>query len=181
MILYFLGAMMISWSNNSSFKSIGLSLISNIRAKLWEIFWTQNGVLGQIGFITPEAKIGDILNVSCGSTPTTKKPDFYNGIIQWVVSGDLNRGIISETSEKITTEAVNHARLKLYPKGTFVIAIIGLEAIETQGNCGILDMDSTISQSCMAFLKLNESPEISTSNIVLIISYWFYDWLPNSF
>lgn len=41
--------------------------------------------------------------------------------------------------------------MKIYPKGTFVIAIIGLEATGTRGKCGILGMDATISQSCAAF------------------------------
>ena len=44
------------------------------------------------------------------------------------------------------------SRLKLFPKGTFVIAIYGLEAAGTRGKCGILGQDSTINQACMAFV-----------------------------
>ena len=101
-------------------------------------------------------EIGDILNASSGGTPITKKPEFYNGNIPWVTSTDLNRGRISHTTEKITPEAVEETRLKIYPKGTFVIATYGLEAEETRGKCGLLDIDAAINQACLAFEKSNK-------------------------
>lgn len=42
------------------------------------------------------------------------------------------------------------------PKGTLLIAITGLEAPGTRGNCGIIDFDTTINQSCMALIPVGE-------------------------
>lgn len=97
--------------------------------------------------------IGKEFKFSSGSTPTRQNPKFFQGNIAWVTSSDLNRKIITETLEKITLDAVTEARLKIYPKGTFVIAIYGLEAIGTRGRCGILGIDATLNQACLAFHK----------------------------
>lgn len=79
-------------------------------------------------------------------------PSFWNGDINWLTSGELNRGIVTRTIEKITDKGLRDANLKLVPKGTFVIAITGLEASGTRGNCAILGIDSTLNQSCMAII-----------------------------
>lgn len=85
-----------------------------------------------------------------GQTPSRYNKDFWNGTINWLSSGELNRGIVNETAEKITSAGMSSAHLKMIPKGTFLMAITGLEARGTRGNCAILNVDSTINQSCMA-------------------------------
>ena len=63
---------------------------------------------------------------------------------------------MTNTIEKITEEGQKASRLRIIPKGTLVIAIMGLEAAGTRGNCGILGIDTTINQACMALIA-NES------------------------
>ena len=94
----------------------------------------------------------EISQLKTGSTPSRARPDYFNGNIPWVTSTDLNRGLITKTLENISKEAKEKTRLKIIPKGTFVIATYGLEAAGTRGKCGILNMDATINQACMAFL-----------------------------
>ena len=71
-------------------------------------------------------------------------------------SGELNRGIVKNSIEKITNAGKKSAHLRVVPKGTFVMAITGLEAPGTRGNCAILGFDTTLNQSCMA-LSPNEN------------------------
>jgi type I restriction enzyme, S subunit len=96
-------------------------------------------------------KLGDVLeSLYNGQTPSRNKKEFWNGDINWLTSGELNRSTVNSATEKITELGQKDANLKVVPKNTFVIAITGLEAAGTRGNCGILGIDTTLNQSCMA-------------------------------
>lgn len=105
------------------------------------------------GFTEPweQRKLGDVLDdLYNGQTPSRFRDDYWNGEISWLSSGELNRGIVNFSLEKITKEGKESANLRVVPKGTFVMSITGLEAVGTRGNCAILGFDTTINQSCMA-------------------------------
>lgn len=96
-------------------------------------------------------KLGDVIDgLYNGQTPSRFRDDFWNGNINWLSSGELNRSIVKSASEKITEAGQADANLRIVPKNTFVMAITGLEATGTRGNCGILGIDTTLNQSCMA-------------------------------
>lgn len=100
-----------------------------------------------------EKRLGDVCDqFYAGQTPKSTNRDFYNGDIPWLSSGDLNRGIICETEKKITEAGRKNANLKIMPKGTFVIAVFGLEADQVCGNCGILGIQATVNQACMCIM-----------------------------
>ncbi len=86
------------------------------------------------------AKIGS------GTTPKSGDPKYYEaGEFNWLQTGDLNDGIINETSKKITKEALNeYSTLREYEKGSLVIAMYGA----TIGRCGILNVNTTTNQAC---------------------------------
>lgn len=87
-----------------------------------------------------------------GKTPYRQNKAYWGGNVNWLTSGDLNRDVVTNTIEKITEEGQKASRLRIIPKGTLVIAIMGLEAASTRGNCGILGIDTTINQACMALI-----------------------------
>lgn len=95
--------------------------------------------------------LGKHTNPESGSTPSKKILEYYAGTIPWVTTVDLNYGWIMKPTEHITEEAVKSAHLTIHPQGTFLIAITGLEAAGTRGRCGILGIEATTSQSCVAF------------------------------
>jgi type I restriction enzyme, S subunit len=98
-------------------------------------------------------KLGDVLeSLYNGQTPSRNKKEFWNGDINWLTSGELNRSTVNSATEKITELGQKDANLKVVPKNTFVISITGLEAAGTRGNCGILGIDTTLNQSCMALI-----------------------------
>ena len=95
--------------------------------------------------------MGDVIeNMYNGQTPSRFNDNNWGGDINWLSSGELTRGIVNVTIEKITAQGQKDANLKIVPKGTFVMAITGLEAAGTRGNCAILGIDTTLNQSCMA-------------------------------
>lgn len=108
-----------------------------------------------------------ITGFSSGMTPYRGRPEYYKGDIRWITSGELNYNIITDTEEKITKEAVIKTNLKILSKGTFLMAITGLEAEGTRGSCGIVGVEATTNQSCMALYPI--SGEITTDYL-----YHFY-------
>ena len=93
---------------------------------------------------------------SSGATPYRGRPEYYKGNIKWITSGELNYNVITDTIEKITDHAVRNTNLKIHPKGTFLMAITGLEAEGTRGSCGIVGAEATTNQSCMALFPTKE-------------------------
>lgn len=111
--------------------------------------------------------IGENFRLSSGLTPSTKeKAYFNNGIIPWINSGELKNKYISFTENKLTLDAVKKHNLTIYPMDTMLIAIYGLEAAGVRGKASITKMDSTISQSCMAFNSLG--------NVLTQFMYYVY-------
>lgn len=109
-----------------------------------------------------QRKLGELLqDLYNGQTPSRFNKQFWGGNINWLTSGELNRGIVEQTLEKITEKGRKKAHLQIVPKGTFVIAITGLEAEGTRGNCAIVNINTALNQSCMALFpdenKLNIS------------------------
>ena len=104
-----------------------------------------------------QCKLGEILShLYNGQTPSRNVKNYWNGDIPWLTSGELNHGIVNNTLETISESGKKSANLRLIPSGTIVIAITGLEAPGTRGNCAILGINTTVNQSVMAlFVKNN--------------------------
>ena len=92
-------------------------------------------------------KLGNIGEWKAGSTPSKSNMDYYkNGSIPWLLTGDLNDGIIEEIPNKITEKALNETSVKLNPSGSILIAMYGA----TIGKLGILTFPATTNQACCA-------------------------------
>ncbi|GCE15105.1 restriction endonuclease subunit S [Tengunoibacter tsumagoiensis] len=117
-----------------------------------------------------EAKtFGEVMTgFTSGATPSRTHPEFFKGDIRWITSRELGYNVINDTIEKISVEAVFKTNLKLLPKGTFLIAITGMEAEGTRGRCGIVGEEATTNQHCMALFP---SKELNTS---YLFHYYMY-------
>ncbi len=100
--------------------------------------------------------------IGSGTTPEAGKTDYYEeGTINWINTGDLNDGDIFECEKQITQEAFDkHSVLKIYPKGTVLIALYGA----TIGKTGILQIEGATNQACCAL----------ADSIYLIPRFTFY-------
>lgn len=104
-----------------------------------------------------QRKLGDVIaSLYNGQTPSRFDKANWEGDIPWLTSGELNRGVVNHSIEKITQQGRDDANLKIVPKGTVVIAITGLEAAGTRGNCAKLGFNTTLNQSCMAIYPKSE-------------------------
>lgn len=89
-------------------------------------------------------KMENIAKWGSGGTPSRKIPEYYNGDIPWIKTGELNDDYIFETEEHITEEAISHSSAKLFPVNTVAIAMYGA----TIGKVGILGIAATTNQAC---------------------------------
>ena len=100
--------------------------------------------------------LGECFEMYSGNTPSRMNKEHFDGVINWITSGELKSHYIAETKEKISEEAAERNNLRMLPIGTFVIAIYGLEAVGVRATGSITTQISTISQACMAFLPKSE-------------------------
>lgn len=108
--------------------------------------------------------------IGSGTTPQSGNLSYYdNGTINWVCTGDLNDDLVETTEHKVTKAAFEkHSALKLFPKGTLLIAMYGA----TIGKTGILNFDACTNQACCA---LGDSDVLLTK----FVYYWFFVNRPN--
>ncbi len=93
-------------------------------------------------------RIGAIGAVCNGSTPSRKQPEFWDGTIPWVSSGEVRNNLISETRERITKAGYEGSSVRLLPRGSVLIAMIGEG--KTRGQTAILNIEATINQNVAA-------------------------------
>lgn len=123
--------------------------------------------LGKIPEEWDYGKFEDYLDkFSAGATPYRGIASNFIGTIPWVSSGELNYNYITDTREHISQDAQKSTHLTLHPKGTFLIAITGLEAAGTRGRCAFIETPATTNQSCLAIY--------STKKMIVEYLFWFY-------
>ena len=81
-----------------------------------------------------------------GATPSKGNPDYYNGNILWLRTGELNNDIVYDTEIKITEKALKECSLRLNKVGDVMIAMYGA----TIGKVAIVGKEMTTNQACCA-------------------------------
>lgn len=94
--------------------------------------------------------IGAVSRVTNGSTPSRKVPEFWNGTIPWISSGEVKNNIINSTNECISQKGFDNSSVKMLPKGTVLIAMIGEG--KTRGQSSVLNIQATINQNIAAVI-----------------------------
>lgn len=92
---------------------------------------------------TREVAIADFCETGAGSTPSRAVPEYFNGNVPWVKSGELRDGILTVTEEKVSDSGIRAARLRTVPKGSLLIAMYGA----TVGRTALLGVDATTNQA----------------------------------
>ncbi len=116
-------------------------------------------------FKYPMVKIKDICLLGSGGTPSRSCPQYYNGNIPWIKTGEVLNEEILETKEHITEDAIANSSAKLYPKGSLIIAMYGQG--ETRGRTAKLGIDATTNQACAVLHDIDNS-------IVSTDYLWYY-------
>lgn len=107
-------------------------------------------------------KLGEVCHTTSGGTPNRGNSKYYEGNIPWVKSGELDKGLITETEEKISEEGLKSSSAKIFPKGTLLIALygatigklafLGVDAATNQAICGIFENEKVNSKFLYYFL-----------------------------
>jgi type I restriction enzyme S subunit len=118
--------------------------------------------------------IRDVATTTSGGTPSRRNAEYFEGHIPWLKSGELNDGLVCDSEEHITKEALENSSAKLFPEGTLLVALYGA----TTGKTGILGIEAATNQAICAVM-----PKGSIDRDYL---YWFFrmkrqDFLTNSY
>lgn len=94
-------------------------------------------------------KLSEIANVGTGSTPLRSNASFYAASgTPWVTSAATGKPFVTAADQFVTKAAIAAHRLKIYPKGTLLVAMYGEG--KTRGQVAELAIEATINQACAA-------------------------------
>lgn len=91
-------------------------------------------------------RVGNVGSWSSGATPSRQHPEYYDGNIPWLKTGDLNDGDITDIPENVGEIALKKTSLRVNPIGSVLMAMYGA----TIGKLGILRIEATTNQACCA-------------------------------
>ncbi|MDE1818668.1 MAG: restriction endonuclease subunit S [Thaumarchaeota archaeon] len=116
-------------------------------------------------------KLHEIAEIGQGGTPSRAKPDYWNGSIPWLRSGEILNNHITESREKITESGLKNSSTQLCPKGTILMAMTGQGL--TRGRTALLEIDACANQSCAHMI--NKTKDVITEFLWLFLQsrYWF--------
>jgi Restriction endonuclease S subunits len=112
---------------------------------------TPKDISDEIPFEIPETwtwtRMGNIGSWGAGATPAKGNPAFYkDGEIPWLVTGELNNSVVTETKIKVSKLALQKCSLRLCQPGDVLIAMYGA----TIGKLAIAGIELTTNQACCA-------------------------------
>ena len=123
--------------------------------------------------------LDDIAIWGSGGTPSRKTPEFYNGSIPWIKTGELGPKTIKSAEEHITENAIEKSSAKVFPKGSVGIAMYGA-TIGKLIRYGVLMLqpikhvplpDRTISRSATNFFTISFFPKSKALSILAKVEH----------
>lgn len=116
-----------------------------------------------------EYKLSECCKIGSGGTPSRKHPEYYEGNIPWIKTGEIDWNEIYDSEEKITQDAIDNSSAKLYDEGAVLVAMYGMGV--TRGRASIL-MNKAATNQAVCVLQ----PYDSLSNRFLFYffmnNYW---------
>ena len=97
-----------------------------------------------------KVRMGDVFVVEVGATPSRREPEYWNGDVAWVSSGEVRFNVIHKTLECITQSGLNNTSTNVQPIGTIMLAMIGEG--KTRGQAAILNVPAAHNQNTAAIL-----------------------------
>lgn len=111
----------------------------------------------EIGLV-PESwevvRLGEFCALGTGTTPSTARPDYYNGDVPFVKTTHIVNNRIKKSETHVSKQAVNDCSLKLYSPGTVLMAMYGQG--KTRCQVALLDISAATSQNAAAIQPSEE-------------------------
>lgn len=93
---------------------------------------------------TPEIKY--LVRIASGGTPDRNHPEYWNGNVPWIKTGELQNDIIISAEEYITDEGLNNSSAQIFDVDTILVAMYGQG--KTRGMTGLLKIPASTNQAC---------------------------------
>jgi type I restriction enzyme S subunit len=108
--------------------------------------------------------LGKIGNWGSGGTPLSSRSEYYGGEIPWLITEDLNDGLVAKSKRTITKLGLDNSSAVLLEPGTLLIAMYG-----SIGKLGITAIECATNQA-IAFCKCN-SKLVDTKYVFYYLLY----------
>lgn len=97
------------------------------------------------------SRLGNLcFRVSSGGTPLRSISEYYeNGTVPWLKTGEVKKGLIYNTEEKITENGLENSSAKLISANSVIVAMYGDG--DTAGNVAINKISLATNQACCNF------------------------------
>lgn len=123
----------------------------------------------------PLVKISDFCLTGSGGTPSREIPEYYQGDIPWIKSGDLRENIVTSATEFISSEAIQKSSAKIVSSGAILVAmygatvgrmaLLGIDAATNQAVCNIIPDASRADTKYVYYALLSKVPDFLRSAI----------------
>ncbi len=111
---------------------------------------TKNTEIGEMPDSWKMVELGDVCEISTGTTPATKNKDYYVGITPFIKTTDILNNRIVAGRTFVSDDAMKRYNLKKYPVGTLFLAMYGQG--KTRGQISILGIEASTSQNAAAIV-----------------------------
>lgn len=150
---------LISIDKKISYISLKVSSLEQMKKGLMQQIFSQklrfkddNGISFQTW---KEQPINEFAKCFTGATPSTKVPEYWhNGTINWMSSGEVNKGLVYSTERKISQAGFDHSSVHIVKPKTVVIALAGQG--KTRGSVALVMTELCTNQS-LAAIETNNS------------------------
>lgn len=105
--------------------------------------------IAEYGAEIAKTPLSAIAQIGTGSTPLRSNGGYYSPVgAPWITSAATAHDVVTNATEFVTPKAIAEHRLKLYPRGTLLVAMYGEG--KTRGQVSELGIEATINQACAA-------------------------------
>lgn len=92
--------------------------------------------------------LGDVTSLSTGTTPSTKRLEYYQGDVPFIKTGEIVNNRIDSATTHVSRQALADYSLRIYPRGTVLMAMYGQG--KTRGQVSLLEIEATTTQNAAA-------------------------------
>lgn len=111
--------------------------------------------IGEIPVHWLAPKIKYMASVTSGGTPDRNRPEYWNGNINWLKTGELKNAEIYGSEEKITEEGLANSSAKIFSENTILMAMYGQG--KTRGTTALLKVPCSTNQACAGIRLVNKA------------------------
>lgn len=120
-----------------------------------------------------QVDLGEISICYSGGTPSTQVPEYYDGKIPFINSGDLNQRHIKSVKGKLSILGIENSSAKFVKENTLLMALYGA----TAGVVAVTHIDAVINQAVLAIVV----KENQYSNFIFFVLEQIKDTLVNKY